>query len=172
MEGISRWWDSNEQILEKYPCRNLDHHLVGLKEEVKQYAYQLPSNIPIKKYKTEHFPMTPEEKNITSIAIGKYVITVFLTSLIRSKHSSFVPNYVDLCKAYLNKHNELSQWFIQQFTNTKIIAEFLLECENTFMRRLIVGLLYCSMLNVYNLEETAIENCDIDKSLILNFTHV
>jgi len=150
---LGNHWNSKEIVTEVYPTKNQDHHLLGLNCEERKEPMILS-----------------EELQKTSTSIAKYVLTVFLTTFVRLRTKlPILPSFVDLCKAYLNKHPEVSQWLILQFTNSKIIHEFLLECTDRLTSRFVVGLLYCAMLNVYNLEKEAIAKGDIDNSLLLNF---
>lgn len=81
--------------------------------------------------------------------VFKYAITFFLTTLVRAKVKEQIPDFMDQCKAYINKHIDLANWLVVQFTNVNLIKEFIFDCNNSEIRRYVVGLIYCAMLKLY-----------------------
>ena len=146
-------WNSAENILLSYPSKNCDYSLIGLNEETqKKHGFQ---TIDIKEMICDETTLAIKDKSL-DILVFKYGITVLLTTLFRAKNRTLVPDFMDLSKAYINKHLEAGQWLLSQFTNTKVICEFLLECTVADIRRFTVGLLYCAMLKVYESEKDRI----------------
>ena len=161
-------WNSEEIILEKYPSKNQDYFLSAanegdlIAEHSYQVSYALPSTGPPLKH-----PMA--EVDEVSLSIAKYVLTVLLTALIRSNDKKLLYSYIDLCKAYLNKHEAASQWLLKQFSNEKVLGEFLFDLNNPHLRRLVVGLFYCAMLKCNEVESAAIKENNVKESVLLNF---
>jgi len=166
-------WNTSFNILDKSPHTNMDYHLLGLGEEIiKKHAYQHNNLKPAFPglLESEHveLPMIPEESLKVSHLVTKYIITVLLTTVVRSKYKTQVPDFIDLAKSYLNKHPEISQWLLWQFSNPKILSEFLLESCESEMRRATVGLLYCAMLSAYQIEAKILEK-EPEKCSLINF---
>jgi hypothetical protein len=75
-------------------------------------------------------------------------------------------------KAYINSNYDSARWFIEQFTNFKIIQEMLFESPVVDIRRFVTGLIYCAMIKVYR-GERKIFNKSVGgkpvKSVLCNF---
>lgn len=59
-------------------------------------------------------------------------------------------------KAYMNKNVECAKWLLKEFCNSQIIDEMFFQPREKMMKKLIVGLLYCAMIKVYELEKDKI----------------
>lgn len=167
-------WNPESIVAEEFPMRNLDLHLLKLKPEETR-ALQKPeidhSILNIEQEKPLSTMVSAEVINETSLLMAKYVLTVFLTTLIHCENKGMVPNFVEISKAYLNKHPELSRWLLKQFSNAEILKEFLIDIPIKDMTKFVVGLLYCAMLRLYSSEKSAIAKRDVQNSSILNFVH-
>jgi hypothetical protein len=62
---------------------------------------------------------------------------------------------MDLLKSHLNKNVESAQWLLWQFSHPKVLTEFLFECCEGEIRRLVAGLLYCAALKVFASEKVS-----------------
>jgi len=169
VEKISLFWNSNENMLENYPSKNMDYHLRGkfTAEFIKKHAYQ--NNVLIKCPYLSNMPKIQISSDVLSkieILVCKFTAIFTLTTLFRSKNRESLYDFIDILKAYLNKSFEFSQWFIWQFTHLKIISEFLLENSDNEISRFIVGLLYCAFLKIYDTEKIPENN-----SVLVNFAN-
>ena len=155
---LSLTWNSAENILAKYPSKNCDYETLGIKEaEMRQHAFQAEKAdlvVPGEERQLEtQKKLLEDELCGLDLMVFKYASTLLLTTLLRSRNRSLVPDFVDICKSYLNKHVEAAQWLLWQFTNSKILYEFLLECPEAEMRSLVAGILYTGMLKLYSDKE-------------------
>ncbi len=155
-------WNSAENVLTRHPCKNYDYPLLSLKEDlIAKHAFQTEGKevvVPTNE-RMEMKGLTLEALRDLDLLVYKYASTILLTTLLRSKSRTLVPDFIDICKAYQNKHVEAARWILWQFTNSKLLYEFLLECHEQEMRSLVVGLLYCAMLKVYERDKTVIAKC-------------
>ncbi len=81
--------------------------------------------------------------------VFKFAAQFYITILQRSSGKLFIPQMLNLLKAYINKNSNCARWIISEFCNREILEENLLQCNSKEMRKFVVGLLYCSMLKVY-----------------------
>eukprot|EP01022_Parablepharisma_sp_SALTPOND_P000055 TRINITY_DN1001_c0_g1_i1.p1 TRINITY_DN1001_c0_g1~~TRINITY_DN1001_c0_g1_i1.p1 ORF type:complete len:1403 (+),score=208.78 TRINITY_DN1001_c0_g1_i1:12466-16674(+) len=167
--NLALTWNSSENVLEKYPSKNVDYHLLNIKEDIsKTHGFQSVKHIVPKE---EKLSLSLEDSREASMSVAKYVLTVLLTTVCRSKAKESVPDFIDISKAYLNKHPKIAQWLLWQFSNGKVISEFLLESCEIEMRRAAVGLLYCAMLRAFVVECSVIVEADPEKSKLINFAN-
>ncbi len=160
-------WNSAENILLAYPSKNCDYSLLGLGADV-QRAHGFQTAVDFAKDAIRGpGPDIPELKAV-ELQVFQYAVTLLLTTLFRARNKCLVPEFVDVVKAYMNKHVEAARWLLRQFSNSKIVFEFLLECSEADMRRLVVGLLYCAMLKVYGEEKGRLADKD---SVLSNFAN-
>eukprot|EP01022_Parablepharisma_sp_SALTPOND_P026524 TRINITY_DN64327_c6_g1_i1.p1 TRINITY_DN64327_c6_g1~~TRINITY_DN64327_c6_g1_i1.p1 ORF type:complete len:2209 (+),score=297.78 TRINITY_DN64327_c6_g1_i1:12673-19299(+) len=161
-------WNSAENIMRMYPSKNNDYHLLGLGPEImRTHGFQT----------TKALTATPisigevEEAAIKEVEpiVFQYASTLALTTLFRAHGKNLVPDFMNLLKAHMNKNVESAQWLLWQFCNSKIICEFLLECTEGEVRRLVVGLLYCAMLKTFEAEKGKLSTSD--KGILANFAN-
>jgi len=107
--------------------------------------------------------------------IFKFACNFFFTSLIRYKEQKYLPSFMDILKANINLSFTNAEWLIEEFSNSEIITEFLVECPHPELRKLTCGILYCAMLKLSN-EESFINDLnrlnngdDIVNNSLLNF---
>jgi len=182
---LCSYWNSLENIIKSYSSHNLDYNLLNIDEKIAKIhsmqsnslddSLQIIENSYKKSDKTVLLDPTQLEKiKNAEIAVFKYACTLLFTTIFRASTKNYLPEFIDLLKAYMNKNIEAGKWIITQFMNTKILHEFLFECCDTNMRRLVSGLLYCAMLNIYKSEKTLLleyNSADLKKpnSLLINF---
>ena len=156
-------WNTKESILNISLCRNNDYELLGFDKKVMLlHGFQEPKNeLPI---------CTDNGNEAMEIQDFKYVVTLALTTLLRVRERCYVLEFIGLIKAHINKNQESAKWILWQFCNSKIIFEFLLECNDGYMRRLVVGILYCAMLKVYKTEKLRLF-APAEGDVLLNFTN-
>lgn len=160
---ISLSWNSS--LLKNIPSKNLDYINLGYSNELLQtHAYQTP----IKSRNSADFHENSAE---TDLIIYKFTITYLITILMRAKQNSLIPDFIDICKAYINKNYEAAKWLIIQFTNSSLISEYINECSNQRIRKLIVGLLYCSMIKLYDVEKAKFMPAYARKCVLVNFVN-
>jgi ubiquitin carboxyl-terminal hydrolase 9/24 len=156
-------WNSTENILDSYPCRNNDYKILGLSEEdFLASAFVKPKmQLPVCK---------PSNNKEVEVQVFKYLVTLVLTTLFRLNIKNNAPEFMNLMKAHMNKNKESARWLLWQFSNQKVIMEFLFECNESDIRKLVVGLLYCAMLVVFEEEKTRLES-PLDNDILINFTN-
>ena len=154
--GLNVKWNSTEFICRAYPSKNCDYNLYNFSEEFKKkHIFQIDPQLSSMIVEPDpEANSTDLQKN--DLLVFKYTATILLTTLLRSRNRYFVPDFMDITKAYLNKHVSAAQWLLMQFTNSKIIQEFLFECTEDDSPRLVVGLLYCAMIKTYEIEMSKI----------------
>ena len=90
--------------------------------------------------------------------VFKLTLTFYLTVKQRAQDKDMIPEFIDLIKSYINKSTRASEWCIKQFSNNEIIAENLLQCPVTDMRKLSAGIMYCAMLKLYENEKDVLNS--------------
>ena len=164
-------WNSGEVLTKRYLCKNNDYYLFGTDTEtITKHGFRADKHLV--KYEGVTKSILPDDvvKALTP-NIGKFILTMFLTTVIRCRDDMQLPRFMDLSKIYLNKNSEVSNWLLQQFTNKKVFAEVLLGIFNMGRRRLVGGLIYCAMLSIYNRERALIASEDVKNSILINFIH-
>jgi len=156
-------WDLTENILNSYPCRNNDYTILGLSnEDFLAHAFaERKTKLPLRK---------PSNNKEVEVQVFKYLATLVLTTFFRLNRRAYIPEFIDLMKAHMNKNKESAKWLLWQFSNQKVIMEFLFECNDGEIRRFVVGLLYCAMLVVFEEEKTRLETPS-DGDVLINFTN-
>ena len=82
------------------------------------------------------------------------VASVFYLSILQRCHTrDSIPYFLDIFKGHINKSRHCAEWFILQFSNYEILKEIFLDCEVDDMRRFVLGLIYCAMLKLYEVEK-------------------
>ena len=151
-------WNSAENILRTYPSKNCDYHLFEITEENKK-RHQFQTDIQNKMIGVDSesaLQSNAKKLELYDIMVFRYAATLLLTTVFRVKSRKMIADFIDITKAYINKHQTAGYWFICQFTNSQVIQEFLLECPEPDLCRFTVGLIYCAMLKVYETEKPKI----------------
>lgn len=85
--------------------------------------------------------------------IFKFAAGFYLTILQRNANKMLIPKFIDSLKAYINNDPRNGHWLIQEFSNWEIIEEMFLQNQSRDMSRLVVGLIYASMIKIYDHEK-------------------
>lgn len=101
-------------------------------------------------------------------SVFKFASSFYITVLQRSANKTFVPQMLNLLKAYINKNSNCAAWLIAQFSNYKILEENLLQCGQKEMRKFVTGLLYCAMLKLYPEEKHLLKNYWVNPQNLAN----
>ena len=88
------------------------------------------------------------EFEVFKLAVGFYV-----GILQRAMAKNWLPQTLNLIKAYINKSEQCAYWVIEEFSNEQLIEENLIQNQQKEMRKFITGIIYCAMLKVYPLEK-------------------
>ena len=79
----------------------------------------------------------------------KFACLFFLNVLIRAKEKNYLPAVLDWLKAMINKNSFYANWVLDEFSNSELITEYLIDHQLTDIKKIIVGLLYCAMISSY-----------------------
>ena len=88
----------------------------------------------------------------------QFLILYFFNVFIRAKEKSCYGGTIELIKFCLNNNEDCAKFFVEEFTNINILVEFIINCPIGEIKKIIVGLLYCAMLNVEQFYKTEISN--------------
>jgi hypothetical protein len=72
---------------------------------------------------------------------------------------------MDILKAFINKQKDHAEWLLEEFSNNDLINEYLLESPMIEMKKLVVGLLYASMIKSF--KTSIVVSSMIEKNNIL-----
>ena len=76
----------------------------------------------------------------------KHFIIYFYNIFLRTKEKEFLGGMVDLIKFFINDQQNCANYLIEEFCNTNIIIEYLINCPLYNIKKLLVGILYCAMI--------------------------
>ena len=105
---------------------------------------------PIKTLKEK---FRPNEEQILNIF--KHFIQYFYNVMLRTKEKEFLGPMVDLIKFLIRDQPACANYLIEEFCNRNVIVEYLMNCPLYEIKKLIVGILYCSMMTSVNDYELA-----------------
>lgn len=141
-------WNTNCIIPRNFLTKNNDSHITGFpipKGYDKDPTIPEPFDIKL----PINLQLVPEmEERVFKFAAGFY-----LTILQRAQNKAYIPQMLNLLKGYINRNYNCASWLLSEFSNYPLIEENLLYCGQKEMRKFTVGLLYCSMLQVYPHEQ-------------------
>ena len=142
---VSLNWNTSNLLPKTTLTKNNDAHIVKYNipleyEKDDTIPDPLDTKLPIR----DKEKITEYEEKVFKFACGFYI-----TALQRSQNKTYVPQMLNLLKAYINNNVNCAIWIISQFSNSKVIEENLLQCGQQEMRKFVVGLLYCAMLKLY-----------------------
>jgi ubiquitin C-terminal hydrolase len=119
--------------------------------------------------KNKSLEFTPKLENFM------FIIKVFLFNVLRIKDKSFLATFVDIIKTYINLNYQNAYWLLEEFSNSEIISEFLIDCPFNELRKITAGLICCSMIKYIETEnkltpkKSKEEETKVHKSPLLNF---
>ena len=81
------------------------------------------------------------------LEIFKHLIIYFFNVMIRSREKDYLGGTVDLIKYFINNYIYCADYLIEEFTNHNVLTEYMINCPLYETKKLIVGILYCAMIN-------------------------
>jgi len=104
------------------------------------------------------------------LTIFKFTVNFFFTILIRAKEKlNHIANMMDIVKAQINRSAANAEWLLEEFTNSDTILEFIVDTPILDIRKLSVGLLYCSMLKLYPIVKNNMIKMETATDALSNF---
>ena len=86
-----------------------------------------------------------EEEKI--LELFKYLIIYFFNVMIRSREKDYLGGTVDLIKYFINNYLFCADYLIEEFSNQNVLIEYMINCPSYDAKKLIVGIVYCAMIN-------------------------
>lgn len=122
---ISLNWNTAMVIPKNYLTKNDDFHLTLIS---KPPEYEKDETIldPI----DEKLPLTnfvaPEHIAECELEVFKFAAQYYITILQRATNKVYIPQFVHMLKAYINKSVDCARWLLKEFSNFDILEETLL----------------------------------------------
>ena len=79
--------------------------------------------------------------------IFKHLLIFFFNIKIRTTNKKCFGGYVDLIKFLINNFTYCCDYFLEEFCNYNTIVEYLINCPLNEIKKLIVGIINCAMIN-------------------------
>ena len=92
------------------------------------------------------------DNNQNTFDIFIFVITYYMNIVIRCRDNSLIHQFTDVIKLYINTDDKKALWILEEFLNERTLCEFLRDSSNLQMSNLIVGIIYCAILKLYQFE--------------------
>ena len=86
-----------------------------------------------------------EEEKI--LEIFKYLIIYYFNVMIRSREKDYLGGTTDLIKYFINNYIFCADYLIEEFSNKNVLIEYMINCPSYDIKKLIVGIIYCAMIN-------------------------
>ena len=77
----------------------------------------------------------------------KCILIYFFNVMIRAREKDYLGGTVDLIKYYINNYLFCADYFIEEFSNQNVLIEYMINCPSYDIKKLIVGIIYCAMIN-------------------------
>ena len=77
----------------------------------------------------------------------KCLLIYFFNVMIRAREKDYLGGTVDLIKYYINNYLFCADYFIEEFSNQNVLIEYMINCPSYDIKKLIVGIIYCAMIN-------------------------
>jgi|JI9StandDraft_1071089.scaffolds.fasta_scaffold40159_2 hypothetical protein len=103
-------------------------------------------------------PMFGQIPDSALLDVFKFSASFYLKIMQRSGNRSSIPRMINQLKVFINREPECGRWLLQQFSHRDILFESVVENSQREMRKVVCGLLYASMLSVYNSERAALND--------------
>ena len=127
----------NRKTLEK---SNIENYLL------KKKIFIIDSNEKLQNINSvENNEINKEEEN-KLLELFKNLIIYFFNVLIRAREKDYLGGTVNLIKYMINSYIFCSDYLIEEFSNYNILIEYMINCPNYEIKKLIVGIIYCAML--------------------------
>ena len=119
------------------------------REEKSNYSnlYNYLENKKIFFYSMENIDIIIEKKEEKIITLFKDLIQFFFNIKIRTINKKCFGEYVDLIKFFINNFPYCCQYFLEEFCLYNVLVEYLINCPLYDIKKLIVGLINCAMIN-------------------------
>ena len=82
------------------------------------------------------------------LKLFKHLILFFFNVKIRSINKKCFGEYVDLIKFFINNFTYCCEYFLEEFCIYNILVEYLVNCPLYEIKKVIVGLINCAMINM------------------------
>jgi len=102
------------------------------------------------------------------IEAAKFCILFFMTVILRGQERPRLPKFLKELKIIFRASTEICSWFIECFTFSEIIKEFLIDCPVKDMKYFVLGLIKISLNNVYQ-EQKDLSFEEFEKGILSNF---
>ena len=86
-----------------------------------------------------------EEEN-KILDLFKNLIIYFFNVMIRAREKEYLGGTVNLIKYMINSYLFCSDYLIEEFSNYNSLIEYMINCPNYEIKKLIVGIIYCAMI--------------------------
>ena len=151
-------YPKNKQLKQQFECLCYNNNEFQLETEAVSFRSNKPKGSNISKYinenkiiifnsnKAEYISNEIEQKII--ISIFEKILITFFNVVIRCKERKYLGCFVDLIKFFMNKYIFCSEFLIEEFSNYNVLMEYLLNCPLYETKKIIVGLIYCAMINI------------------------
>ena len=96
---------------------------------------------------TNNNNITPKEDEEKILEIFKYLIIYFFNVMIRSREKDYLGGTTDLIKYFINNYIFCADYLIEEFSNQNVLIEYMINCPSYDVKKLIVGIIYCAMIN-------------------------
>ena len=150
-------------VLNYYYCFDLPIFLLHLSrnltsQEITSNVQTLNSNLNLYLTKNKLVLFSKKKQSDNKIKqnkkqifnIFKNFIIYFFNVFLRTKDKEYLGSFVDLIKLLINDNLECANYLIEEFCNRNVIVEYLINCPLYDIKKLIVGILYCAMIQLVN----------------------
>jgi hypothetical protein len=121
------------------------------KRQVKQNYSNLYNYLENKKiffFSFDNIEIIDEKKNEDKIkTLFKDLIQFFFNIKIRTINKKCFGEFVDLIKFFINNFSYCCEYFLEEFWIYNVLVEYLINCPLYDIKKLIVGLINCAMIN-------------------------
>ena len=144
-------------------CKNNDEAITGQKLRLEQVDgkpllggpdLEPPPDTPLDLRGTND----PAKVRDAAHEVFKFAATFYLTIAQRAHNKTIIPKMVNAIKSYLNDDQRNGRWILEQFSCWPIFEEILLHVSGQEMPKLVVGLIYTSMLTIYDSEKASLNS--------------
>ena len=139
-------------------CLNNNNYVFG--NEIKDFRYDrknlaisninnyLSRNKIVLINKSENYNQIENKEDEEKILeLFKLLIIYFFNVMIRSREKDYLGGTVDLIKYFINNYIYCADYLIEEFANHNVLTEYMINCPSYEMKKLIVGIIYCAMIN-------------------------
>ena len=125
-----------------------DKYYFYRRENVYSNLYNYLSKGKLKLFKLKDVQNTVADNNQKILNLFKHLIVFFFNIKIRTNERKCFGEFVDLIKFFLNNFTFCCEYFLEEFTTYNVIVEYLINCNLYEIKKLIVGIINCAMINI------------------------